>query len=236
MKLLNHLALWRAFCSCRWPAACRARQQGRFNMTAEHASPCVRHVLLIGRPATSTRACIAPSVSSRAEPAPLATAMSSSKRGAAQTVVVEAPGASDGQQLVPLLTSSGQIFFIDTGDKSLSVGHDVTGSLCEAAVRQGDSRSSFAAKISTQIGQRRTRSEHTAAHRRLSVQGRRQDPLRRLHRLPCRPVSDDHAGWQGDRVGGDSEPNHRTRADQRQLHHDRGHHAGCATHPASCRS
>jgi len=59
------------------------------------------------------------------------------KGGDEQTVVVEAPGASDGQQLVPLMTSSGQIFFIDTGDKALSVGDDVSGNLCESRCTPG---------------------------------------------------------------------------------------------------
>jgi SecD/SecF fusion protein len=48
----------------------------------------------------------------------------------AQTVVVEEPRAADSQHLVPLLTSRGQLLFIDTGSKSLPVGTDVTGLLC----------------------------------------------------------------------------------------------------------
>ena len=54
-----------------------------------------------------------------------------------QTVVVEAPGATDGQRLVPLLTSRGQIFFIDTGGQDLSVGEDVPASICEARCTSG---------------------------------------------------------------------------------------------------
>ena len=56
---------------------------------------------------------------------------------AAQTIVVEAPSIADGQQLVPLLTSRGQLFFIDTGGQSLSVGQDVTASICEARCTPG---------------------------------------------------------------------------------------------------
>jgi preprotein translocase subunit SecD len=55
----------------------------------------------------------------------------------AQTVVVEAPGAAAGQQLVPLLTSRGQLFFIDTGGQSVSIGEDVTASICEARCTPG---------------------------------------------------------------------------------------------------
>jgi preprotein translocase subunit SecD len=55
----------------------------------------------------------------------------------AQTVVVEAPGAADGQQLVPLLTSRGQLFFIDTGGQGLIVGEDVTESICETRCTPG---------------------------------------------------------------------------------------------------
>lgn len=56
---------------------------------------------------------------------------------AAQTVVVEAPSAADGQQLAPLLTSRGQLFFIDTSGQSVSVGEDVTDSICEAGCTPG---------------------------------------------------------------------------------------------------
>lgn len=49
----------------------------------------------------------------------------------AQTIVVEAPGATDGQQLVPLLTSRGQLFFIDSGDQALAVGEDVSDRICQ---------------------------------------------------------------------------------------------------------
>jgi preprotein translocase subunit SecD len=55
--------------------------------------------------------------------------------GEAQTIVVEAPSVGDGQQLVPLLTSRGQLFFIDTGGQSVSVGQDVTERICEAQCR-----------------------------------------------------------------------------------------------------
>ena len=57
---------------------------------------------------------------------------------AAQTVVVEAPSIADGQQLVPLLTNRGQLFFIDTGGQSLSVGQDVSKSICEAGCTPGE--------------------------------------------------------------------------------------------------
>jgi preprotein translocase subunit SecD len=55
----------------------------------------------------------------------------------AQTVVVEAPRVADGQQLVPLLTSRGQLFFIDTGGQGLTVGDDVTESICETRCTAG---------------------------------------------------------------------------------------------------
>ena len=53
-----------------------------------------------------------------------------SKGSEAQTIIVEAPGVDDGQQLVPLLTSHGQLFFIDTGGQSVIVGKDVTDNIC----------------------------------------------------------------------------------------------------------
>jgi len=57
--------------------------------------------------------------------------------GEAQTVVVDVSGVGDGQQLVPLLISRGQLFFIDTGGQSLSVGEDVSASICEARCPPG---------------------------------------------------------------------------------------------------
>jgi preprotein translocase subunit SecD len=57
--------------------------------------------------------------------------------GEAQTVVVEAPGVGDGKQLLPLLTSRGQLFFIDTGGKALAVGEDATDNICESRCTPG---------------------------------------------------------------------------------------------------
>jgi preprotein translocase subunit SecD len=48
----------------------------------------------------------------------------------AQTVVVDVSGVGDGQQLVPLLTNRGQIYFIDTGGMGLTVGEDVSDNIC----------------------------------------------------------------------------------------------------------
>ncbi len=59
------------------------------------------------------------------------------KGGDAQTLVVEAPGVGDGQQLVPLLTSRGQIFFIDTGSQGLAVGEDVSDNICQSRCKPG---------------------------------------------------------------------------------------------------
>jgi preprotein translocase subunit SecD len=68
------------------------------------------------------------------------------KGSVARTVVVEAPGAINGveaagsaypQELVPLLTSRGQLFFIDTGDEGLQVGDDVSDSVCETRCALG---------------------------------------------------------------------------------------------------
>jgi protein-export membrane protein SecD len=53
------------------------------------------------------------------------------KGGDAQTIAVEAPGAADGQRLVPLLTSRGQLFFIDTGGQALAFGEDVSDKICQ---------------------------------------------------------------------------------------------------------
>jgi protein-export membrane protein SecD len=50
--------------------------------------------------------------------------------GEAQTVVVDVSGVGDGQQLVPLLTNRGQLFFIDSGGQGLSVGEDVNDNIC----------------------------------------------------------------------------------------------------------
>jgi preprotein translocase subunit SecD len=49
----------------------------------------------------------------------------------AQTIVVEAPGVTDGRLLVPLLTGRGQIFFIDTGGQGLASGEDVSDNICQ---------------------------------------------------------------------------------------------------------
>jgi preprotein translocase subunit SecD len=54
-----------------------------------------------------------------------------------QTVVVEAPGIVDGHRLVPLLTSRGRVVFIDTNGQSISVGEDVSVSICEARCTLG---------------------------------------------------------------------------------------------------
>jgi preprotein translocase subunit SecD len=59
------------------------------------------------------------------------------KGSAAQTIVVEAPGVGDGQQLVPLFTSRGQLFFIDTGGAPLPVGADVADRICDARCLPG---------------------------------------------------------------------------------------------------
>jgi preprotein translocase subunit SecD len=53
------------------------------------------------------------------------------KGGDAQTIVVEAPGATDGTQLVPLFTSRGQLFLIDTSSQGLALGEDVSNSICQ---------------------------------------------------------------------------------------------------------
>jgi preprotein translocase subunit SecD len=59
------------------------------------------------------------------------------KGGDAQTIIVEAPGVADGQQLVPLLTSRGQIFFIDSGRQDLAVGDDVSDNICQSRCKPG---------------------------------------------------------------------------------------------------
>lgn len=64
----------------------------------------------------------------------------------ARTVVVEAPGAINGleaagsaypQDLVPLLTSRGQFFIIDTGGQGFRVGDDVSDNVCETRCTPG---------------------------------------------------------------------------------------------------
>ena len=147
----------------------------------------------------------------------------------AQTIVVEAPGIADGQQLVPLLTSRGQLFFIDSGGQGLSVGEDVNDSICKDRCRRADMVVFRGEDLDTSYAAP-TRSEYAAGHRRLPVQRRRPEALRRLHRRQYRQLPDDHAGWQGDRVGGDSEPDHRTSTDQRQYDHGAGERPGGATH------